>query len=53
MPIVCIFFIIILIVCWATFVYEIMLELCVLARNISWPSGLTLTWRCEGHGFKS
>jgi len=25
----------------------------VLARNISWPSGLTLTWRCEGHGFKS
>ena len=33
--------------------YEIMLELCVSARNISWPGGLALTWRWEGHGFKS
>jgi len=32
--------------------YEIMLELCVLARNISWPGGLALTWHWEGHGFE-
>jgi len=25
----------------------------VLARNISWLGGLALTWRWEGHGFKS
>jgi len=25
----------------------------VSARNISWPGGLALTWRWEGHGFKS
>jgi len=39
MPIVCIFVIIVLIVCWAIFVYEIMLELCVLAIG---ESNLTL-----------
>jgi len=43
----------VLIICWATFVYEIMLELCVLARNISWLGGLALTWRWERHGFNS
>jgi len=48
MPIVCIFVIIVLMVCWATFLYEIMLELCVLARNISWPGGLALIWHGEG-----
>jgi len=40
---------IVLIICWATFLYEIMLELCVLARNISWPGGLDLIWHWEGH----
>jgi len=24
----------------------------VLARNISWPGGLALTWHWEGHGFE-
>ena len=52
MPIVCIFVIIVLMVCWTTFLYEIMLELYVLARNISWPGGLALIWHREGHGFK-
>jgi len=52
MPIVCIFVIIVLVVCWTTFVYEIMLELGVLARNISWLGGLALTWCWGGHGFK-
>jgi len=32
--------------------YEIMLELCVLARNISWLSGLDLIWHWEGHGIE-
>jgi len=32
--------------------YEIMLELYVLVRTISWPGGLALTWHWEGHGFK-
>ena len=53
MPSVCVFVIIVLMICWATFLYEIMLALCVLARNISWPGGLALTWHWEGHGFKS
>jgi len=52
MPIVCIFVIIVLMVCWATFLYEIMLELCVLARNRSWLGGLALIWHGEGCGFK-
>jgi len=29
-----------------------MLELCVLAKNISWPGGLALVWHGEGHGLK-
>ena len=30
--------------------YEIMLELCVLARNMSWPDGLVLIWLWQGVG---
>jgi len=30
--------------------YEIMLELCVLARNMSWPDGLVLIWLWLGVG---
>jgi len=48
----CVFVIIVLIICWATFLHEIMLELCVLARNISWFGGLALIWHWEGHGFE-
>ena len=31
-------------VCQLCVVYEIMLELCVLARNINWLGDLALTW---------
>jgi len=39
-------------VCQLCVVYEIMLELCVLARNINWLGDLALTWYWKGHGFK-
>jgi len=32
--------------------YEIMLELCVLARNMSWFDGLVLIWLWHGVGSK-
>ena len=30
--------------------YDIILELCVLARNVSWPNGLVLIWLSHGVG---
>jgi len=32
--------------------YDIILELCELARNMCWPDGLVLNWLWHGHGFK-
>jgi len=32
--------------------YDTMLELCELARNMSWLDGLALNWLWHGHGFK-
>ena len=32
--------------------YDTILELDELARNISWPDGLTLNWLWHGHGCK-
>jgi len=31
--------------------YDIILELCELARNMSWLDGLVLIWLWHGHGF--